>query len=115
MENGFWERVSIQQVTEFFLHNTELVEADPGTYPERQAKNDKDFIRSLHEYRKRILEADWKGLTGDALIGQDEDIYTDCNVTHYYQDAINLAFEMGLIAGHKLKTEIDNAAKDILA
>lgn len=113
MDKNFWERVNVQDITEFLLHGVERVEIDPSTYPERQSKNDSDFIKSLHEYRRMILEANWEGLTEEEMIDKDADLYGDSETASLYQDAINLAFEIGLICGMKLSNEMDKAVTDI--
>ena len=44
---------------------------------------------------------------------KDADLYGDAEITFLYQDAINLAFEIGLICGIKLSNEMDKAVDDI--
>ena len=113
MDKNFWERVNVQNISEFFLHGVERVENDPSTYPERQSKYDSDFNKSLHEYRRMILETNWEGLTEEEKLDKDADLYGDAEITFLYQDAINLAFEIGLICGMKLTNEMDKAVNDI--
>ena len=40
-------------------------------------------------------------------IAQNEDIYTEAGVNNFYQDAINIAFEMGLRSGLHLSKQSD--------
>lgn len=105
-EQNFWDRANIQQITEFILHGVELAEApDPDSYENRQHKNDREFIKSLHDYRRRIIEKDWSKIQGEQCIALDEDMYSEGGVLEYYQKAINLSFEMGLIAGMQIKSK----------
>ena len=92
MDKEMWKRASIQQIAEFILHGVEVVEIDKRGCEERMEENSQMFVKSLHEYRKKILENKWDGLTEEES-------------THLYQDAINVAFEMGLIAGMKISTD----------
>ena len=105
MDKEMWKRASIQQIAEFILHGVEVVEIDKRGCEERMEENSQMFVKSLHEYRKKILENKWDGLTEEECIGLDEDLYAETDSTHLYQNAINVAFEMGLIAGMKISTD----------
>lgn len=105
-ERNFWDRANIQQIAEFILYGVELAEKpDPDSYETRQHKNSREFVRSLHDYRRRIMEADWSGVQGEQCIALDEEMYSDAGVLEYYQKAVNLSFEMGLIAGMKIRSK----------
>ena len=105
-ERNFGDRANVQQIAEFILHGVELAEEpDPDSYEVRQHKNDREFIKSLHDYRRRIVEVDWSKVQGEQCIALDEEMYSDAGVLEYYQKAINLAFEMGLIAGMKIRSK----------
>lgn len=106
MDRNFWKRANMQQITEFILQGTELVECDPRDYLERQEENEKDFIKSLHDYREMILEKDWDGLDEKAKVMQDEELYTAAGTPRFFLDAFSLAFEIGMAAGVKLSREM---------
>ena len=66
-----------------------------------------NFVKSLHEYSIQIQKTDWNGLTEEEKIAQDEDLYMEAGINNYYQDAINIAFEMGLRSGLHLWKQSD--------
>jgi hypothetical protein len=107
MSVTYWDRVNFQQITEFILHGAECVKQDPRPLQERLYQNNSDFVKSLHEYSIQIQKTDWNGLTEEEKIAQDEDLYTEAGINNYYQDAINIAFEMGLRSGLHLWKQSD--------
>ena len=94
-------------VREFILHGVECIKQDPRHLQERLYQNNSDFVKSLHEYSKQIQKSDWNGLSEEERIAQNEDIYTEAGVNNFYQDAINIAFEMGLRSGLHLSKQSD--------
>ena len=46
-------------------------------------------------------------MSEEERIAQNEDIYTEAGVNNFYQDAINIAFEMGLRSGLHLSKQSD--------
>ena len=107
MGENYWDRVNFQQITEFILHGVECVKQDPRPLQERLYQNNVDFVKSLHEYSKRIQKSDWNGLDEEGKIAQNEDLYTEAGVNEFYQNAINIAFEMGLRSGLHLRRQSD--------
>ena len=107
MSENYWDRVNFQQITEFILHGVECIKQDPRPLQERLYQNNSDFVKSLHEYSKQIQKSDWNGLSEEERIAQNEDIYTEAGVNNFYQDAINIAFEMGLRSGLHLWKQSD--------
>ena len=107
MAENYWDRVNFQQITEFILHGVECAEQDPRPLQKRLYQNNSDFVKSLHVYSRRIQNSDWTGLTEEERIAQDEDLYTEAGVNEIFQNAISIAFEMGVRSGLHLRQQSD--------
>ena len=100
----FWNRVSLQVVTEFMRSNS-LKDADPETFFDQRIKLEKDFQRSLVNAKDKILAFNWDSLNNDAhkITIALEEIFADTIAKS--GEISDVAFDVGFIAGIKFWQE----------
>lgn len=100
----FKHRLSIQQISSFFLTGVEMHGEDDGTPEERHRRYSREFAKGMDSFRDNVANTDWSGLTDHEKTIKAEPLSADMQSATF--DLNNLYFQMGLLSGLQLGNEI---------